>query len=141
MEINKVDYLENLLFKTYASKRSLEVYPENFVGTNYNIAVESYCSLLKEKIKDPIGTKLVEVEMAEKTSSETLRNYNFNIKKLEKNSKVQELLKKVATIEAQYPKTLAIRERLIEEERIKYFGVEPKLSGFKKFMLKLKLMF
>ena len=141
MVINKVDYVENLLFKTYACKRSLEAYPENFVGTNYDVAVERYCSLLKEKIENPIVTKLVATEMAENTPIEKVKNFSINTKKLENNPKIQNLLKKVTALEAQYPKTLAVRERLIEEKRIKLFGVVPKLNGFKKFMLKLKLMF
>ena len=140
MTISKIKYIENLLFKSYAYKRSLQPYPNNFNGINYDIAVERYSSLLEEKIKNPIAVKLAMLETEVKNPANDLKYINENLKTLEDNKKIQELLNKVRAVEAQYPKTLALRERLIEEKRIKLMGVTPKLTGLKKNLLKLKLM-
>ena len=58
MQIQRIDYIKDLQYKLYACKRSLETYPEHLVGTEYNLAVNRYGDVLKEKLKNPLCTEL-----------------------------------------------------------------------------------
>ena len=140
MNCNKINYIADLRYKSYACKRILENHPQNLVGRNYDIAVQRYKDILKETIKNPITTKLVMKEVLEEHPVENIHYYEQNKKNIEKNAEIKEMLSELVAREALY-KNYNLREQLLEEKRIDLYKVNPKLTGLKKLALRFKLMF
>ena len=140
MRIEKINYIKDLQYKSYACKRSLETYPKPLVGAEYDLAVSRYGEFLKEKIKNPLCTELAMRSVLDEHPIVYKKAYKVNQAKLEENEYIKSLLAKIAAREKQQEWSLPLRRALIAEDRIELFMVKPKLKGFKKFLLRLKLM-
>ena len=60
---------------------------------------------------------------------------------IEKNPKVETYLKKIQEIEASQARTNYIRTELLANDRINLNYVKPKLTGWQKLKLRLKILF
>ena len=141
MFVNKINRIENIQYKSYALKRSLEIYPENFVGHNYDLAINRYSEFLKEKIKNPILTKLSMNKVLKEHPPENRDYFERNLAVAKKDENIKKLLAIITKQEESQKYSLDLREKLIEENRIDLVKTTPKLSGLKKLMLRLKIMF
>ena len=140
MQVQRIDYIKDLQYKLYACKRSLETYPEHLVGTEYNLAVNRYGDVLKEKLKNPLCTELAMKNVLDEHPIIYKKAYKKNLAKIEDNEYIKGLLSKIAAQEKQQEWSLSLRRALIAEDRIELYAVKPKLKGFKKLLLRLKLM-
>ena len=140
MQIQRIDYIKDLQYKLYACKSSLETYPKNLVGIEYDLAVSRYEDVLKEKIKNPICTELAMKNLLDEHPFQYKIAYKKNMARIEENESIKKLLAKIAAQEKQQENSLPLRRLLMAENRIDLFTVKPKLKGFKKFLLRLKSM-
>lgn len=141
MSIQRINYIKQLEYKSYAYKRSLETFPEHLTDRAYKLAVNRYENLLNEKISSPVLTELVLKDVLTKHPVEDKAVFKTNKQTLEKDSRIQFLLAKVTKQETLHNKTQKTRDVLLANNRINAYGINPKLTGLKKIMLRLKLMF
>lgn len=141
MKINKLDYISTLQDKSYACKRSLEVYPNNLQGQYYQVAVKRYHEILKEEMKNPIATRLAMKKVLEEHPAENLNYFNTNLETISKDTLIKPLLNKLKEKNSEHLQTYKLREELISQNHLDLLVVTPKLTKIKKILLKLKLLF
>ena len=118
-------------------RNSLDKFPEEY---SKDAALKNYETFLRTRIKCPTVADTA-LAMAQK---ERYINLPFLFEKhkgeLEKMPPIDSLFKTAeGNLDKDYSKTRYLREKLISLGRINLNGIEPKLNGFKKKMLKFKL--
>ena len=109
---------------------------------NINEAKQHYKRFLEQKAKSPTAGKVVEQYISENS----LITYNKTTYTMRKDalacySEIEDLLNTIKQKETLQAKTLTLRNKLIELNRISIDKVNPKLKGLKKLLLKLRVMF
>ena len=141
MNISKVDYVDKLYNKAYWCKTALDKSHESFDTNSYRTASNTYRAYLKEKIKNPVAATIAMINTVKEHPIKNKEDFTKNLIQIEKHPKIEAYLKKLQEIEASQAKTSYIRAELLANDRININYVKPKLSGWEKFKLKLKMLF
>ena len=141
MKISKVDYVDNLYNKAYWCKTALDKSHKSFDTTCYRTAANTYRAYLKEKIKNPVAAKIAMINTVKEHPIKNKDDFTKNLMEIEKNPKVETYLKKIQEIEASQARTNYIRTELLANDRINLNYVKPKLTGWQKLKLRLKILF
>ena len=104
-------------------------------------AIYCYGEFLREKVKNPVGMGIAMRDMLEKEPINDMFRFSNNIAYIEQEKGIKKLLNQYEESDAKHPNLLDVRTKLIEEKRVNHGQVTPKLKGFDKFILKLKLFF
>ena len=130
----------NIRSSAYWYKHSLDKQPRHF---DSEIAAMDGLNFMEQKLKNPTYADLAMRDVIKTKPIKYPQFIDRNLKILERNPEFDSLAGKVEKKICQiYPKSYPIRKALIKNDRVTLnWDVMPKLSGFKKFMLKLKMLF
>lgn len=109
---------------------------------NYNpkLAEKSYENFLIEKINNPVAADSVMIDYLNKNPIKHVYNFYTFKAQLEQLPNIRKLIDKIQEIEKTHSRTASIREAIMANNRIKPDYVTEKLSGYKKFLLKSKII-
>lgn len=131
---------DNIYGHAASYKKQLDSNPAWYDEELAQIRTEDF---LKDRIKNPTIADAA-LHRYVKKHPYTSSSYQVinNMADLEKTPGVDTLIKQnCENYKKLYPKTGRIRETLIDNSRIDLYKVNPKLTGIKKLLLKLKTMF
>lgn len=134
------DRFSNIRSSAYWYKHSLDKQPKHF---DSELAAIDGINFLEQKLEHPTYADLAMRDVIKKNPIKYPQFIDRNINILEKTPEVDCMFNNVEEkICKIYPKSYPIRKALIKNDRVTLsWDIMPKLSGFKKLMLKLKMLF
>ena len=126
-------------YNAYEKSRDFHHYLDK-PGKYYDkeMARDCYKEFLNERMNNPTIARIADYEYTSKHPVQYFYDYYENKHQLVRSPEIDTLLKASKKAEKEkYPKTRILRIGLINEGRFELGQVKPKITGFKKFLLRL----